>query len=92
MTPEVDTTIFGSIRNAIMTNEAANTSLKQINITVTEMQELMALPHAKEAADKHYASFLNEWAVHNFGPNRNFGGTSVPSHCWIKSVKIVVTP
>ena len=87
-----DTSIFGQIREAIMAAEAAGNAIKQININQDEMEELLKVEIANEAADKHYASFLNEWAIHNIAPNKNIAGKSVPPSLWIKYVKIVTIP
>lgn len=89
-----DTTVFGTIKNAIMNAEATATSLKIIEVSPTEMQELLAQPGAKTAADLHYASGLNEWMAHNAGKNKTYdiGGNDVdlPSSIWIKYVQILV--
>lgn len=79
--------IFSNIVKAIRNAETANDVIDYIKVSRVEMAQLTTIQRAKEPADDHYGSELNEWKIHNIGPA--FPDTNIPTFCWIKNVKIV---
>lgn len=87
-----DETIFGQIREAIMMAEQTGNAIKHIEITADDMENLLKVDIATQSADKHYASFLNEWAVHSLSPLENISGKKLPRTAWVRYVKIITVP
>lgn len=89
-----DTSIFGQIRNAIMSNEAAGTSIKRIELTQVEMYELVNNKLAVQRTDENYSTWQNDWAIYNLGPAKKFnvagkGEQELPTSLWIRNVQVV---